>query len=83
MHILRTVFSMAFSRISGVFLLISSMMLFFNYSFLTTAIKYMPQLEDLNMQNLWFQQDGATPHTARDSMEKLSNKMKLKVKQMQ
>ena len=28
----------------------------------------MSQLEDLNMQNLWFQQDGATPHTARETM---------------
>ena len=26
------------------------------------------QLEDLDMQNLRFQQDGATPHTARETM---------------
>ena len=25
-------------------------------------------LEHLSMQNLWFQQDGATPHTARETM---------------
>ena len=28
----------------------------------------LPQLENLNMQNLWFQQDGATPHTSRETM---------------
>ena len=28
----------------------------------------LPQLEDFNMQNLWFQQDGATPHTKRETM---------------
>ena len=28
----------------------------------------LPQLDDLGMQNMWFQQDGATPHTARETM---------------
>ena len=28
----------------------------------------LPQLEDLEMHNMWFQQDGATPHTARETM---------------
>lgn len=28
----------------------------------------LPKMEDLNMQNFWFQQDGATAHTARDTM---------------
>ena len=28
----------------------------------------LPQLEDLDMQNLWFQQDGATPHTSGETM---------------
>ena len=31
----------------------------------------LPQLEDFDTQNLWFQQDGATPHTAREAMAKL------------
>ena len=29
----------------------------------------LPQLEDLDMQKLWFQQDGATPHTSRETMK--------------
>ena len=65
--ILRTVFSMTFSKISGVILLISSMMLFFNYRQMIQEY-LLPQLGDLDMQNLWFQQDGATPHTARETM---------------
>ena len=28
----------------------------------------LPHLEDLDMQHLWFQQDGAIPHTARETM---------------
>ena len=28
----------------------------------------LPQLEDLNRQHLWFQQDGATPHTSIETM---------------
>ena len=64
-RILRTVFSMTFSKISGVILLISSMMLF-NYRQMIQEY-LLPQLEDLDMQNLCFQQDGATPHTARET----------------
>ena len=30
-----------------------------------------PQLQDLDMHNLWFQQDGATPHTAAETMAML------------
>ena len=65
--ILRTVFSMTFSKISGVILLISSMMLFFNYRQMIQEY-LLPQLKNLDMQNLWLQQDGATPHTARETM---------------
>ena len=32
----------------------------------------LPQLEDLDMTNFWFQQDGATPHTARETLAILS-----------
>ena len=28
----------------------------------------LPQLDDLYMQNLWYQQDWTTPHTARETM---------------
>ena len=66
MRILRTVFSMTFSKISGVILLISSMMLYFNYRQMIQEY-LLPQLKYLNMQNLWFQQDGATPHTASET----------------
>ena len=29
------------------------------------------ELEDLNREKIWFQQDGATPHTARETMDVL------------
>ena len=57
---------MTFSKISGVMLLISSM-LFLNYRHMIQEYLLL-QLKNLDMQNLWFQQDGATPHTARETM---------------
>ena len=27
----------------------------------------MPQMQELNLDNMWFQQDGATPHTAKET----------------
>ena len=65
-RILSTVFSMTFCKLSGDILLISSMM-FFNYRQMIPEY-FVPQLEDLDMQNLWFYQNGATPHTARETM---------------
>ena len=32
---------------------------------------FLPRLEEMNVRNVWFQQDGATAHTARDSMNLL------------
>lgn len=32
---------------------------------------FMPKMEELDMPDMWFQQDGATCHTARESMAKL------------
>ena len=32
---------------------------------------FLPSLEEMNVRNVWFQQDGATAHTARDSMNLL------------
>lgn len=32
---------------------------------------FLPRLEEMNVRNVWFQQDGATAHTARDSMDLL------------
>ena len=55
-RILRTVFSMTFS------------VDFFYDVFLITEEYLLPQPEDLDMQNLWLQQDEATPHTARKTM---------------
>ena len=43
------------------------MMLLFNYRQMIHEY-LLPQLEDLDMQNSWFKQDGATPHTARETM---------------
>lgn len=34
---------------------------------------FLPQLEELDLGDVWFQQDGATAHTARISMELLKN----------
>ena len=64
---LRAVSYMTFSKVFGVILLISSMILFFNYRQMIQEY-LLPQLQDLNMHNLWFQQDGATPHTARETI---------------
>ena len=65
-RILRTVFSMTFSKISGVILLISSMMLFFNYKQMIQEY-LLPQLEDLYMPEFvvptrW----GDTKHSKRN-----------------
>ena len=43
------------------------MMLFFNYRQMIQEY-LLPRLEDLNMQNLWFQKDRATLHTARETI---------------
>lgn len=39
--------------------------------------KFLPELErrDIEMNNVWFQQDGATPHTARIVLEWLAEKL--------
>ena len=62
-----SILSTTFSEISAVILLISSMMLSFNNRQMIQDY-LLPQPEDLDMQNLWFQQEGATPHTARETM---------------
>ena len=58
---------MIFYKISGVIRLISLMMFFFNYKQMMQEYLLL-QLEYLDMQSLWFQQDGATPHTAMETM---------------
>ena len=57
---------MPFYKISGAILLILLMMLFFNYRQMIQEY-LLQQLEDLDMQKLWFQ-DGATQHTARETI---------------
>ena len=47
--------------------MISSMILFFNYKQMIQEY-LLPQPEDLDRQNLWFQQDGAAAHTIRETM---------------
>lgn len=32
---------------------------------------FFPEVEDMNTENIWFQQDGATAHTARETMDML------------
>ena len=33
----------------------------------------MPQIEEQNLDNMWFQQDGATPHTAKETIRILKD----------
>ena len=35
---------------------------------IVTSNFFVPQLEDLPLENMWFQQDGATCHTARGTL---------------
>ncbi|QQP51386.1 Transposable element Tc3 transposase, partial [Caligus rogercresseyi] len=36
---------------------------------------FLPQLAELNLVNMWFQQDGATCHTARETMNMLKDEL--------
>ena len=35
---------------------------------------FLPQLDELGLENVWFRQDGATTHTARATTEKVTAK---------